>query len=132
MTARDPNPHPAPANSNDDWQDWRPILRPAIPAARQASGWRSGPTSRSPESITKHYRPSQLPDHPTPESRGSVPAALATNSSDAALARRHEGSTLISLGTAFLKTAPRADGQSQMGRLTGEHRREIGIPLRRS
>jgi hypothetical protein len=38
MTARDPNPHPAPANSNDDWQDWPPDSSAGDPRS-EASLW---------------------------------------------------------------------------------------------
>lgn len=73
MTYRELDPHAAPGNENDDWQDWPPEALDGD-SGGDASLWLAKWAN---EPNAKDYRPSQLPDHLMPENRGGVPVPSA-------------------------------------------------------
>jgi membrane fusion protein, multidrug efflux system len=71
MSHRESNRQAAPANENDDWQDWPPETSPASRSGTEAAvwlaKWADAPTA-------KEYPPTQRSDQPIREDRGKVPA----------------------------------------------------------
>lgn len=70
MSYRDSNSHAAPANENDDWQDWPPETSSTSGSGMEAIEWL---TKWADEPIAREYRPSRLPAPLIPS--GRVPAS---------------------------------------------------------